>query len=366
MSAPTPAAPDVFSAQEIARAAGVPVAEVERLIRAGRLATVKRRFVPAGPAINAVRRLQGPRGHVIGQPSPGVFQLAEARRYAPGRALAASGAAHAALLAGLAIVTAGTVQDAKAPLVATEPARLVFVASPGPGGGGGGGGLRQPAPPARAQVRGPAAVLRSPVPPPRRAVDVRPVERPVRPPPVRPQPVASSMEPPPPVPVTTPVPQVVAPVATVAADPADRAGVLADAAPDTSRNGPGAGGGAGTGAGTGIGEGQGPGIGQGSGGGTGGGPYRPGSGITPPSITREVKPEYTQEARRRGIAGDVIVEIIVRSDGSVGQVRLLQGLGAGLDQRAMEAVRQWRFSPAHRYGTPVDVVVEVAVEFKLR
>ena len=45
---------------------------------------------------------------------------------------------------------------------------------------------------------------------------------------------------------------------------------------------------------------------------------------------------------------------------------MLQGLGAGLDQRAIDAVRQWRFSPAHRYGTPVDVIVEVAMEFKLR
>jgi hypothetical protein len=44
----------------------------------------------------------------------------------------------------------------------------------------------------------------------------------------------------------------------------------------------------------------------------------------------------------------------------------LRGLGAGLDQRATEAVRQWRFSPARRYGTPVDVIVEVAMEFKLR
>jgi len=56
----------------------------------------------------------------------------------------------------------------------------------------------------------------------------------------------------------------------------------------------------------------------------------------------------------------------VKSDGSVGSVKLLQGLGSGLDQRATEAVRQWRFSPARRYGTPVDVIVEVAMEFKLR
>jgi outer membrane biosynthesis protein TonB len=47
-------------------------------------------------------------------------------------------------------------------------------------------------------------------------------------------------------------------------------------------------------------------------------------------------------------------------------VRLLRGLGGGLDQRAIDAVKQWRFSPARRFGTPVDVMVEVAVEFKLR
>ena len=61
-----------------------------------------------------------------------------------------------------------------------------------------------------------------------------------------------------------------------------------------------------------------------------------------------------------------MLEIVVRADGSVGAVKLLQGLGAGLDQRAIDAVRQWRFNPAQRYGTPVDVIVEVAVEFKLR
>jgi TonB family protein len=61
-----------------------------------------------------------------------------------------------------------------------------------------------------------------------------------------------------------------------------------------------------------------------------------------------------------------VLEIVVRRDGGVGQIKLLQGLGAGLDERAIAAVRQWQFSPAHRYGVPVDVMVEVAVEFKLR
>jgi protein TonB len=57
---------------------------------------------------------------------------------------------------------------------------------------------------------------------------------------------------------------------------------------------------------------------------------------------------------------------VVRRDGSVGDVRVLQGLAGGLNERAMQAVRQWRFTPARRLGTPVDVIVEVAVEFRLR
>jgi TonB family protein len=81
---------------------------------------------------------------------------------------------------------------------------------------------------------------------------------------------------------------------------------------------------------------------------------------------REVKADYTEDARRAGVEGDVVLEIVVRSDGSVGEVTIKKGLGQGLNERAVQAVRQWRFSPAHRKGAPVDVVVEVSVEFKLR
>jgi TonB family protein len=146
----------------------------------------------------------------------------------------------------------------------------------------------------------------------------------------------------------------------------DRTGVLAEAAPAEPSHGPGTGGGTGTGAGTGLGEGSGDGVGPGSGGGTGGGPYRPGSGIEPPRLLREVKPDYTEDARRRSIEGEVVLEIVVRRDGGVGDIRLVRGLGAGLDRRAIDAVRQWRFAPASRLGSPVDVLVEVAVEFRLR
>src|SRR5438105_2442164 len=86
--------------------------------------------------------------------------------------------------------------------------------------------------------------------------------------------------------------------------------------------------------------------GPGAGGGMGGGPYRPGSGITPPQILREVKADYTEDARRRSIEGEVVLEIVVRRDGSVGDVRLINGLPSGLNDRAIAAVKQWRFSPA--------------------
>jgi TonB family protein len=88
--------------------------------------------------------------------------------------------------------------------------------------------------------------------------------------------------------------------------------------------------------------------------------------VTPPSLQREVKPVYTEEGRRRGVEGDVMMEVVVRADGTVGSVKVVRGLGAGLDERAADAVRQWRFFPARRQGAAVDVLVEVAVEFRLR
>jgi periplasmic protein TonB len=143
--------------------------------------------------------------------------------------------------------------------------------------------------------------------------------------------------------------------------------VMKDApAPPEPSQGSGTGGGAGTGRGTGLGEGNGAGIGDGSGGGMGGGPYRPGSGVEPPRLLREVRPTYTDEARRANITGSVVMEITIRRDGAVGDIRLLRGLGGGLNERAETAVRQWRFAPARLKGTPVDVIVEVSVDFTLR
>jgi TonB family protein len=343
--------PDVYSAREIARAARVRPRDVRDLAAAGQIQPIGDRFFSQADAILAVRSLSG--YEVAGDRT--LFRQGPGLRREPGLPIALAGTLHAGMLAALVLVTTAGVAK---PVVVTprdkNDMRLVFVVAPGPGGGGGGGGHLEPAPPPPAERKGLEA-LRSPI----------PVRRP--PPRVEPPPIVRRVEPPPL--KAEPLPPVIAPVVAAAADTQDRAGVpwVAKTPPvmEDSR-GPGTGGGTGTGQGTGLGDGDGAGIGAGSGGGTGGGPYRPGSGITAPAILREVKPDYTEDGRRRHIEGDVVLEIVVRSDGSVGSVKLVQGLGAGLDQRAIDAVRQWRFSPARRYGTPVDVIVEVAMEFKLR
>jgi periplasmic protein TonB len=351
---------DVYSVREVARAAASSVRDVLALIASAQVSTVGRRFLTEREAIRATRLLTGrsqePFRHAA------LFQPPRQTGRSTAAPYAASTAIHAALVAGIAMLTAIGLQTTASEQHKLDHTRLVFLAIPGPGGGGGGGGLRQPTPAARAELKG-KSVLRSPVRTEPKRAKVETPPKPARPPEPRP------VEKPPDVPVApqaSPVPPVVAPVVPVAPDLRNLPGVVQQPAALPPSAGPGTGGGSGTGKGTGMGEGKGPGIGDGEGGGTGGGPYRPGSGITPPSVLREVKPQYTEEARRLGVEGDVVLEIVVRADGSVGQISLVHRLGSGLDQRAVDAVRQWRFSPARRHGTPVDVLVEVAVEFKLR
>ncbi|HTM24251.1 MAG TPA: energy transducer TonB [Vicinamibacterales bacterium] len=353
--------PDVYSAREIARAAGVRLRDVRDLEASGVVRSIDGRFFTAAEAVAAVRALGG----VAASPDRPLFRPAAGWRREPALPIAASGTLHAAMLGGLLLLTTIGIAkpEARVALQDRKDLSLVFLVAPGPGGGGGGGGRREAAPPPPAERQG-LSTLRSPIPV-KHSASISPSARAVPPPRVDP-PVVQHVEPPA---KPDPLPPVVAPVVAVAADPRDRAGIpwtAKDTAPAAESQGPGAGGGTGSGHGTGVGEGEGAGIGAGSNGGTGGGPYRPGSGITAPTIQREVKPDYTEEGRRRNLEGDVVLEIVVRSDGSVGSVKLLQGLGAGLDQRASDAVRQWRFNPARRYGVPVDVIVEVAVEFKLR
>lgn len=356
--------PDIYSLDEIARAAGVPVSRIETLAAQGQIATIGSQrggahstFVARSQAVAAVRALKGNPAfdsQARWQEQPLFAPVTGVRRSA-GVPLVFSSLVHAGVLVGSIVLTTASLTPASSDrtdlIQEKTPMRLIFVATPGPGGGGGGGGLRQRTPPPKAERKG-VARLSSPLPP-RKAPD--PIVAVARPP-----------EPTPELLKAEPLPAVVAPVVTSPADARDRAGVLEHTTAREESRGPGVGGGVGTGRGTGLGEGDGSGIGPGSGGGTGGGPYRPGSGITPPRLLREVKPDYTEDARQRGVEGEVVMEIVVRRDGSVGDVRLIKGLGYGLNDRAMAAVRQWRFTPAQRRGAPVDVLVEVAVEFKLR
>ena len=94
------------------------------------------------------------------------------------------------------------------------------------------------------------------------------------------------------------------------------------------------------------------------------GVYRPGNGVSQPQLTKRVQPKYTQEARRNKIEGTVTLTIIVAEDGTPTSVKVLKSLDPGLDQQAIEAVRQWRFQPGQKDGKPVAVMANVEVNFR--
>ena len=297
--------PDVFTVEEIARAAGVPRASVQRLVDDGELKPVAGSiFFDSRAAVRAARRARHDAASLTVPLSSSSTTPAATLREEQGFSAVVSSLLHVALLAALIWSTSGVVE-----MAATTPRdRLVFLAGPGPGGGGGGGGRAPKAPVSRIEKPKPTA-----------APSLAPEQEPL------------------------PSRALIAPVAIVAGD-------AKPAAPEADGSGPGVG----------------PGVDDGTGGGVGGGPFRPGSGIEPPRLLREVKAQYTDDARKKGVTGDVLLEIVIKSDGSVGDVKVLRGLGSGLDERAVTAVRNWRFAPARRLGAPVDVIVEVEVEFSLR
>lgn len=130
-------------------------------------------------------------------------------------------------------------------------------------------------------------------------------------------------------------------------------------------NGPGFGGGIGSGEGGGIGSGKGGGLGPGEGGGVGGGVYSVGGGVSEPIPIYKPDPAYSEEARKAKYQGTVVLWIVVDAAGSVTDCRVVKPLGLGLDEKAVETVRTWKFKPALRNGTPVPVRVMVEVSFRL-
>lgn len=239
-----------------------------------------------------------------------------------------------------------TLVGAPPPEETWNPPGLVFVMEPGPGGGGGGGdGSDDPLSEQEIAGEDIAEV----------AVNVEvPEDELVFDDPDKPdEPEVEEEE----EPVEEEAPEIIAPVVAQAPDAADALGAL-EGDPNEAAN-------AGSGTGGGIGEGEGSGLGPGTGGGFGGGAYRMGSGIEPPALVKQVRPNYTDDALAKKVTGEVLLEVVILAEGKVGPVRVLRGLGAGLNEKAIECVRQWRFVPGKFKGEPVDVIAEIEVNFSI-
>jgi periplasmic protein TonB len=130
-------------------------------------------------------------------------------------------------------------------------------------------------------------------------------------------------------------------------------------------NGTGSGSGIGSGSGGGIGSGAGPGVGEGRGGGTGGGVFKIGGGVSPPRVIYQPEAEYSEEARKAKFQGTCVVQIIVGVDGLPREIHVVRTLGLGLDEKAVEAVKRYRFEPGKKDGSPVATIANIEVTFHL-
>jgi len=130
-------------------------------------------------------------------------------------------------------------------------------------------------------------------------------------------------------------------------------------------NGTGSGGGIGSGSGGGVGSGNGPGVGPGEGGGIGGGVFRIGTGVTPPRVIYQTDPEFSEEARKAKYQGTCVLGLVVDANGRPTAIRVLSALGMGLDEKAIESVKNWRFEPGKKDGHDVAVEIAVEVDFHL-
>ncbi len=125
------------------------------------------------------------------------------------------------------------------------------------------------------------------------------------------------------------------------------------------------GGSLGNGTGTGIGSGNGSGIGPGSGGNTGGGVMHIGGGVSKPVVLYQVEPEFSEEARKAKFSGNVEVYLWVDPDGKPSHIRVVRGVGMGLDEKAVGAGRQYRAKPAMKEGKPVQGDLDVDGNFQI-
>ncbi|MFL6300811.1 MAG: energy transducer TonB [Terriglobales bacterium] len=91
----------------------------------------------------------------------------------------------------------------------------------------------------------------------------------------------------------------------------------------------------------------------------------PGGGVSMPRVIYDPEPEYTEEARRLKHQGNVLLACVVGADGRVHDARVQHALGLGLDEKAIEAVKKWKFEPSRYNGQPVAVKIMVEVNFRM-
>ncbi|HWE51235.1 MAG TPA: M56 family metallopeptidase [Bryobacteraceae bacterium] len=96
------------------------------------------------------------------------------------------------------------------------------------------------------------------------------------------------------------------------------------------------------------------------------GVYRIGAGISAPKVIYKVDPSYTDVATAAKVAGTVTLQVVVGTDGLAHDIRVISGIGSGLDEQAVTAIGQWRFDPALKDGEPVKVHATIEVNFKLK
>jgi TonB family protein len=94
--------------------------------------------------------------------------------------------------------------------------------------------------------------------------------------------------------------------------------------------------------------------------------FRVGGGVSAPSIVHRVEPHYPPGARALRLQGTVVLQALIRKDGSAEILRVVRGLQAGLTDSAVDALSQWQFKPGARAGEAVDVSVNIEVNFNLR
>lgn len=95
--------------------------------------------------------------------------------------------------------------------------------------------------------------------------------------------------------------------------------------------------------------------------------YEPGNGVTPPRLIKSGRPEYPAEAMRAKIHGSVKLEIVVKTDGTVGEARVVKSLDRkyGVDDSAIKSLKDYRFTPGMKDGVPVPVLVSMVVDFAI-